>query len=84
MKQKLVARRKADRAQVGWGEGRVTAATRYTHCRTGKGNLRGWLRESGKEEREECRWCGKGYEDGDRIVFRCKEMRRPEANREQK
>ena len=47
-----------------WGR---RAATRYTHCRTGKGNLRGWLREIGKEDEEECRWCGEGYEDGNHI-----------------
>ena len=53
IKQQLTARRKTERVQVGWGGGRVArwgrrAATRYTHCRTGKGNLRGWLREIGK------------------------------------
>ena len=52
--------------QVGWGGGtRVgpwdrRAATRYTHCRTAKGNLKGWLRKIGKEEEEECGWCGGG------------------------
>ena len=45
-----------------WPGGRVArwsrrVATRYTHCRTGKGNLKGW-REIGKEDGEECRWCG--------------------------
>ena len=54
IKQQLTAQRKKERAQVGWGKGRVArwgrrAATKYTHCRTGKGNLRGWLREIGKE-----------------------------------
>ena len=47
------------------------AGVRYTHCRTGKGNLRGWLWEIVKEDREECRWCGEGFEDGEHIVFRC-------------
>jgi len=89
IKQQLVARRKAERAQVGWGKGRVAgwsrrAATRYTHCRTGKGNLRGWLREIGKEDGEECRWCGEGYEDGEHIVFHCQNLWRPEADRGQK
>ena len=45
IRQQLTARRKAERAQVGWGGGRVVgwsrrAATRYTHCRTGKEKLR--------------------------------------------
>ena len=57
---------------------------RYTHCRTGKGNLRGWLREIGKEDGEECRWCGEGYEDGEHIVFNCEKLWRPEADRGQK
>ena len=72
IKQQLTAKRKVERAQAGWGKGKVAgwswrAATRYTHCRTGKGNLRGWLREIGKEDGEECRWCGEGYEDGEHI-----------------
>ena len=80
---------KAKRAQVSWGKGRVAgwsrrAATRYTHCRTGKGNLRGWLREIGKEDGEECRWCGEGYEYGEHIVFHCQILWRPEADRGQK
>ena len=89
IKQQLTAKRKAERAQVGWGKGRVAgwsrrAATRYTHCRTGKGNSRGWLREIGKEDGEECRWCGEGYEDGEHIVFHCEKLWRPEAERGQK
>ena len=79
IKQQLTAKRKAERAQVGWGKRRVAgwswrAATRYTYCRTGKGNLRGWLREIGKEDGEECRWCGEGYEDGEHIVFHCEKL----------
>ena len=59
-----------------WGR---RAATRYTHCRTGKGNLRGWLHEIGKEDGEDCRWCGEGFEDGEHIVFQCEKMWRPEV-----
>ena len=43
-----------------------------------------WLRVIRKEDGEECRWCGKGYEDGDHIVFRCEEMWRPEPKPWQK
>ena len=48
--------------KAGRGKGRIArwgrrAATRYTHCLTGKDNLRGWLYEIGKEDSEECRWC---------------------------
>ena len=68
---------------TGWGKGRIArwsrrAATRYTHCRTGKGDLRGWLREIGREDGEECRWCGEGYEDGNHIVCHCEKLWRPE------
>ena len=45
----------------------------------GKGNLRGWLREIGKEDREECKWCGEGFEDGEHIVFHSEKMWRPEV-----
>ena len=41
--------------------------------------MRGWLREFGKEDGEECRWCGEGYEDGDHTVFRCEKLWRPES-----
>ena len=89
IKQQLTARRKAERAKVGWGKGRVAgwsreAATRYLHCRAGEGNLRGWLRVIGKEDGVECSWCGEGYEDREHIVFQCEKLWRPEADRGQK
>ena len=31
----------------------------------GQGQSDGWLREIGGVDREEYRWCGEGYEDGD-------------------
>ena len=72
-------------AWAGWGGQSKDCAVRKASsnqirpiCRTGKGNLRGWLYEIGREESEECRWCGEGYGDG--IVFKCKKM---EAKREQ-
>ena len=46
--------------------------------------MRGWLREIGKEDGGECRWCGEGYEDGEHIVFHCEKLWRPEAERGQK
>ena len=42
-------------------------------------SLRGWLREIGKEDGEEFRYCGGGYEDGDHIVFHCEKLWRPES-----
>ena len=64
---------------MGWGKGGAAgwgwrAATRYTHCRMGKGNLRGWLWAIGKEDREDCRWCSKGFEDGEHVVFHCEKL----------
>ena len=59
IKQQLVARRKAERARwagVNGGQrGGTGGQPPDTHCWTGKGNLRGWLREIGKEDGEECR-----------------------------
>ena len=37
------------------------------------GNLRGWLREIGKKDEEDCRWCSVGCEDGEHIVFQCED-----------
>ena len=50
------------------------AATRYTHCRTGRGNLRDWLYEIGTKGREECRWRGRG---GTGVGATCEKMWRP-------
>ena len=44
--------------------------------------LRGWLREIGMEDSEECRWCGQGYEDGDHIVFLCLVLAEKEGGKE--
>ena len=30
--------------------------------------------EIGKEDGEECRWCGEGYGDGEHIVLQCEKM----------
>ena len=46
--------------------------------------MRGWLRGVGKEDGEECRWCGEGFEDGEHIVFHCEKLWRPKAERGQK
>ena len=89
IKQHLTVKRKAECAQVGWGKGQVAewswrAATRYTYCRTSKGNLMGCLQEIGKEDGEECRLCGEGYKDREHIVFQFEKLQRLEADRGQK
>ena len=66
-KQQLTTRRKAERAQEGWGRGGRSrrAATGYTDCRTGTGNLRGWLAGPAKRTEGSADGCGGGYEGGE-------------------
>ena len=71
VKQQLVTKRKAGRMQVGWDRGRVARGQQIHPLPS---NLRGWLREIRKADREECRWRGEGYEDGEHIVFRCEKL----------
>ena len=49
---------------------RHTAST-YTQLRTNRGNLASWRKVLGKTVRDICRWCKRGSETGEHLVFDC-------------
>ena len=49
---------------------RHTAST-YTQLRTNRGKLASWRKLIGKAERDGCRWCKRGSETGEHLVFDC-------------
>ena len=57
---------------------RHTAST-YTQLRTNRGNLAFWKKLMGKAERDVCKWCKRGSETGEHLVFDCIhwDLRRP-------
>ena len=46
-------------------------ASIYTQLRTNRGNLASWKKLIGKAERDVCRWCKRGSETGEHVIFDC-------------
>ena len=62
---------------MGFGLGRAVewgrrALTNYIHTRTGKGKIGFWRGRVGQRDAG-CRRCGASVEDGDHVVFYCRE-----------
>ena len=75
VRQKVSGQRREERAQSGWGLGKVSgwgrrAATWYTYMRTDRGPVGKWKKRIGKTGDDNCKNCGV-QETGWHLVFEC-------------
>ena len=75
VKQTVSAKRREERSQRGWGQGKVVgwdrkAVTWYTYLRTDRGPIRIWKKRIGKAVEDNCKKCGV-QETGRHLTFEC-------------